>query len=915
MTYLPTQEDLALLTNRSKDLYCRIDLLDHDYCVIDSLEGLAMSGSISIDADSDTRRTFNVDIHPSKNSAISDYSVEDWMNKMVRVYIGIKSPTSKLAAENKVVDVDAYINKLNALQEYMDSLDDKIVRSTEYLTAALSRQIFLGNIRNKGYDKYGNINNLNRPVIYWTSEIAKQYRPFLRENPDIVTGDEEYSTVLGSDDEYSGLQIAYTPLLVSQNTLIPITNSVMQNYIERVVEIAKKKSGGLNANNILEADRAGLNGYVYRYSNSYKDDIHIHDMIAAVEGQNIGGTVLSKADVSAIAGWSEEELKEEYKTSSVFVGSSMHDIQGRVIELKNAVDKAYDKEWEKLADEKILSQNAETVSSCYVDINGVHWYSKGVYVIKENGITYDATTNTLSLSCTDLTILLDGTFGGQLTGSQTIIYRFAQTADHKDDRTHPLKIKNCIVDTFKLSDLTKYNIDYWERYIPHDIEYNTGTTIWQILTELRDLYYPFEMYFDDDTFVCKEIPSGINDPVVLNEDTFADLVISENASVDYSQVKNCVEVFGATIESDLFAYGDSQDDSGNAVDNYVELVTDSGTLNTMWDDMKKIWPNSFVGQRPNRALLFHFKDQDFLNSNSISISFIAPTAIKMDEDIFFEIINTNTLTTESEGVTTTKTTVQKLGVRHLYKTATDKYGNDQRIDKDITLREGEYYIFKIEATVVDNIATSSISNSLLEAIKKLSQIIMNLNSDKEISADNSTVIYKENRFYFLGQQQSHAMLKFVDKMPTDAQIELDKRAENCSNLKYITVTSPTDLTGSYNSRMTIDRIGRRNEVLSGGDYENYTTNERAMEVGEYKLWQGTRLTDTVQLKMLLVPWLDVNERIDYAARYMKTKSAVEWIVKKIDFNLGEGTMDVTLSRYYPYYPYIVQGKYDEDYVS
>ena len=88
-----------------------------------------------------------------------------------------------------------------------------------------------------------------------------------------------------------------------------------------------------------------------------------------------------------------------------------------------------------------------------------------------------------------------------------------------------------------------------------------------------------------------------------------------------------------------------------------------------------------------------------------------------------------------------------------------------------------------------------------------------------------------------------------------------------------------------------------------------------MEVTEYKLWQSTRLTDTVQLQMLLVPWLDVNERIDYAARYMKNKAAVEWLIKKIDFNLGEGTMNVTMCRYYPYYPYIVQGKYDEDYIS
>ena len=35
---------------------------------------------------------------------------------------------------------------------------------------------------------------------------------------------------------------------------------------------------------------------------------------------------------------------------------------------------------------------------------------------------------------------------------------------------------------------------------------------------MRDLYYPFEMYFDDDTFVTKEIPSGLNDPSVMDAD-------------------------------------------------------------------------------------------------------------------------------------------------------------------------------------------------------------------------------------------------------------------------------------------------------------------------------------------------------------------------------------------------------------
>ena len=95
MTYLPTEEDLALLKSRSKRLYCRIELLNKDYQIIDMIDGLALSGSNSIDADSDTRRTFNLDIFPKKGFSISQFSTEEWTSKMLRLRIGMKAPTSK----------------------------------------------------------------------------------------------------------------------------------------------------------------------------------------------------------------------------------------------------------------------------------------------------------------------------------------------------------------------------------------------------------------------------------------------------------------------------------------------------------------------------------------------------------------------------------------------------------------------------------------------------------------------------------------------------------------------------------------------------------------------------------------------------------------------------------------------------
>lgn len=123
------------------------------------------------------------------------------------------------------------------------------------------------------------------------------------------------------------------------------------------------------------------------------------------------------------------------------------------------------------------------------------------------------------------------------------------------------------------------------------------------------------------------------------------------------------------------------------------------------------------------------------------------------------------------------------------------------------------------------------------------------------------------------------------------------------------MNDPSSDTQLYNSRFSIQQIGRRNKVLSGGEYENYTTDASALEVCEYEHWKSCRLTDTVTVSTVLIPWLDVNQKVSYAAKYLNSKIPVEFLIKKIDMTLGEGTMTLTLSRYFPYYPYIVENKY------
>ena len=58
MSYTPTQDDIALLRQRTKELYTRINLLNKEFKTIDSLEGVVTDGSYTVSSSSDIRRTF-----------------------------------------------------------------------------------------------------------------------------------------------------------------------------------------------------------------------------------------------------------------------------------------------------------------------------------------------------------------------------------------------------------------------------------------------------------------------------------------------------------------------------------------------------------------------------------------------------------------------------------------------------------------------------------------------------------------------------------------------------------------------------------------------------------------------------------------------------------------------------------------
>ena len=95
MAVVPTQTDYDLAQEKVRNVKMKVDLLNFQLQTINSLEGEVISGSITVDATSDIRRTCNItlaiknaDISIAKNGSL-------WLDKFIKIYVGEDNPRNK----------------------------------------------------------------------------------------------------------------------------------------------------------------------------------------------------------------------------------------------------------------------------------------------------------------------------------------------------------------------------------------------------------------------------------------------------------------------------------------------------------------------------------------------------------------------------------------------------------------------------------------------------------------------------------------------------------------------------------------------------------------------------------------------------------------------------------------------------
>lgn len=89
MAYNILQQDIDILFQSQKEIFSRVEILDENFKTLVNIEGILLSDSYSIDAESDIRRSYSCEVHLEKDSYFINQRYV-LMKRFVRPYVGIK---------------------------------------------------------------------------------------------------------------------------------------------------------------------------------------------------------------------------------------------------------------------------------------------------------------------------------------------------------------------------------------------------------------------------------------------------------------------------------------------------------------------------------------------------------------------------------------------------------------------------------------------------------------------------------------------------------------------------------------------------------------------------------------------------------------------------------------------------------
>lgn len=102
------------------------------------------------------------------------------------------------------------------------------------------------------------------------------------------------------------------------------------------------------------------------------------------------------------------------------------------------------------------------------------------------------------------------------------------------------------------------------------------------------------------------------------------------------------------------------------------------------------------------------------------------------------------------------------------------------------------------------------------------------------------------------------------------------------------------------------------EIRNSIDYEGLSDDAACYNQAEYLTYKTTAMLDTVTLTTLVIPWLEVNSKIEYRPVSSDADGELnQYIVKDVSWSTGNGTMTMTLYKFQESFSYIYKNKKEE----
>ena len=147
--------------------------------------------------------------------------------------------------------------------------------------------------------------------------------------------------------------------------------------------------------------------------------------------------------------------------------------------------------------------------------------------------------------------------------------------------------------------------------------------------------------------------------------------------------------------------------------------------------------------------------------------------------------------------------------------------------------------------------------------------------------------------YYLGKYQPHALCVLTDNEndPVFTKSYFSKKY-NCDERNIV-------LRVENGSPFTVQKLGEILDVKTGDEFENIISDSVALENAIYFNRKSSSVNDIVTISTKLIPFLDVNIKIEYKKQQVDKSNY--YIVQSVSNDMESSTSSITMYRFYPLY--------------